>query len=133
MKILELIRLETNIHEGTRGVLRIDKELFCITLELPWKMNRRNISCIPTGQYELFPYESPRFGNTFSLTNVPNRSNILFHYGNTIQDTSGCILLGERLGTINGNRAILNSRKTFIEFMKLVGNKQAHLTILELF
>lgn len=37
---------------------------------------------------------SPKFGKTWEIFKVPNRSEILFHVGNHPQDTHGCILLG---------------------------------------
>src|SRR5690554_544433 len=64
----------------------------CHVLELPWKNNARRISCIPTGRYEAIKHRSPRFGQSFWLLNVPNRSEILIHSGNFHTDTLGCIL-----------------------------------------
>ena len=43
-----------------------------------------------------------------------------FHPGNRVRDTLGCILLGETLGKLKGDRAILNSGKTFDNFMALM-------------
>ncbi len=39
--------------EQTIGSLMMDGEIFCYTLELPWRENRKNISCIPIGDYEV--------------------------------------------------------------------------------
>lgn len=69
----------------------------CLTLEDPWLDNQANISCIPAGEYDCRRIESPRFGDCYEITNVPARSHILFHKGNTIQDTHGCILLGSSI------------------------------------
>lgn len=64
------------------------------TLELSWKQNQRNISCIPTGVYPVKIWESPKFGKCFLVQNVPDRDGILIHAGNSKDDTQGCILIG---------------------------------------
>jgi hypothetical protein len=63
---------------------------------------------------------------------VPGRDKVLFHAGNKIGDTAGCILLGETLGKLAGDRALLNSGATFKAFMdELQGVDEFHLTIRE--
>ena len=77
---------------GTFGVL-IDSDVpFTLTLEDPWLHNQQNVSCIPAGDYKCLPVKSPRFGSTWEITNVVDRTHILFHAGNTTDDTSGCVL-----------------------------------------
>jgi len=45
----------------------------CHTLELPWKDNRRGISCIPDGLYDMALTMSPRFGTRlWEVLDVPN-------------------------------------------------------------
>lgn len=63
---------------------------------------------------------------TFEITGVVNHSNILYHPGNTEQDSEGCILLGaERQGNY-----ILHSKDTFVKFMQLQdGVDQFNLTV----
>jgi len=92
--MLVLNRLCTN-STGTYGVFIYDRKVICHTLELPWKGNLKNQSCIPFGQYtvkKLFGH--PRLGNSFFVDAVPDRSGILIHAGNTMRDTQGCILPG---------------------------------------
>ena len=48
-KINLLLIRDTFTEESTIGRLFINGELFCDTLENPWKDNQRNISCIPDG------------------------------------------------------------------------------------
>ena len=79
------------------------------TLEPPWKENRRNISCIPTGVYTVTHNNSPRFGPTIRVNKVPGRSGILFHAGNDYGDTQGCILPGASLTA--ETQKVLNSRE----------------------
>jgi hypothetical protein len=118
--VLEIIRLEENSEHGTFGVLRINKQVFCVTLELPDKLNATSISSIPAQQYECVRFQSPSFGDTFQVCGVPNRSAILFHAGNTDDNTRGCILLAEHYGKLGIDRAILNSGKTFKRFMQIL-------------
>ena len=94
---LLLIR-DTFTKESTIGKLFINGESFCDTLENPYINNERNVSCIPEGQYKVrlrLPRESATRDYLHLLVqDVPNRSYILFHIGNTAKDTSGCILVG---------------------------------------
>jgi len=114
---LDIIRVE-NSKDGVFGVLLINKKVFCVTLEQIDVNNAKNISCIPSGVYFCERTISPKFGETFNVVDVPNRTQILFHIGNTIKDTKGCILLGERYGTVQGQRGILNSTVAFKKFME---------------
>lgn len=112
----ELIRLETGA-DGTFGVLRLDGKVFCVTLEPPSLENAVNVSCIPVGQYRCRRVQSPRFGETFEVADVPGRTHILLHPGNVTDDTQGCVLLGRHFGLLRGDRAVLNSGRTFDDFM----------------
>ena len=86
----------------------------CVTLELPYLDNQRRVSAIPDGKYYVVPRTSPRFGQHFHVTDVQGRDLILFHAGNWLKDTQGCILVGGRYGDLNkdGIPEILNSRAT---------------------
>lgn len=119
--------------QGTFGTLKIKGEPpFCLTLEPPWKDNQKNISCIPVGTYFCHRVQSPKFGNTFEVRPVENREHILFHWGNRVRNTKGCIMLGEEYGYLAGHPAILSSRRGFNEFMlKLEGEDEFTLIIKE--
>lgn len=87
---LELIR--TYFPNGTNGDILLDGDRLCSTIELPWKENKPQVSCIPEGRYELRKRYTPRFGRHFILMNVPNRSYILLHAANNaLKETRGCI------------------------------------------
>ncbi len=132
--VLELIRLVES-QEGTLGVLRYGKQhIIACTLELTDNENAANISSIPAQQYQCRRVTTPTHGNTFEVTNVPGRTNILFHKGNTSEDTAGCILLGQYFGKLGEHRAVLNSGTTYKKFMSLVAPFDLlHLTIHEHF
>ena len=101
----------SNTMDGVFGVL-LDEQTFplCVTLEESWLNNQRNISCIPEGTYQVRKYSGTRYKEVWKLDNVPNRSAILIHAGNTEYDTQGCILVGRRFGVLSQKRAILDSR-----------------------
>lgn len=132
--IVELIRLEEHNSFGTFGVLKINKSVFCVTLEPADRLNAQNVSSIPAQQYICYRHNSPTFGKTFRVTEVPERANILFHPGNTINHTAGCIIMAEYFGKLKGTRAVLNSGKTFENFMSIMSDIEFfHLTIREVY
>ena len=103
--------------DGTFGVL-LDSNPFALTCEREWLDNKSDVSCIPTGEYICRRVNSLRFGNTFEVMFVKGRTNILFHSGNTEDDSKGCILVGEEFGEVNGKTAVLSSKKGFAEFLE---------------
>lgn len=126
---LTLLRVEEG-DSGTFGVLLIDGEFFCVTLEPPDRDNRECISNIPPGHYECRKVNSPKYGETYEIANVTNRTHILFHAGNTVKHTKGCVLLGKEVGSLRGDRAILNSGATFRRFLYLMdGASKVRLSI----
>jgi hypothetical protein len=79
---------------GTLGVWITDRPLFT-TLELPWKDNQKDISCIPAGTYHITKIYSGHFKrNVFLVNGVPNRDAVEIHVGNTVNDIRGCIVVG---------------------------------------
>ncbi len=119
MTSLILKRIASN-DGGTFGVLVSDGTPFALTLEDPWRDNQKNASCIPDNIYACRRTVSPKFGETFEVTGVPDRSHILLHTGNTEEDTHGCILVGESFGRLNGRPAVLSSKDGFRELMEVL-------------
>lgn len=83
-----------------------DPILSLCTLELPWRDNRSNISCIPEGTYLCYPRQSVKHKLHFELQNVKDRSLILFHQGNFTRDIEGCILVGMNHEDIDGDGVV---------------------------
>jgi len=132
MKIVEILRREENFQYGTFGILSINKEVFCVTLERPDILNKPFESSIPAQQYICKRIVSPKFGETFQIMNVPGRDHVLFHPANLMTELEGCIALAQYFGKLKGDRAVLNSGNTFKEFMKIMENEDKfHLTIVE--
>jgi hypothetical protein len=113
--------------KGTFGKLYIVDERICYTLELPWKDNQPNISCIPAGEYLVTRHESPHFGDVFKVHDVPDRTDILIHIGNYLDDTEGCILVGLK----KNDKAVIASRVAFVKLKTLLGDEPVELTITE--
>lgn len=131
MKQLRLVRV-SEYAGATMGVLCIDGSPDYVTLEDAWRGNERMVSCIPVGRYIVKPRVSPKFGNTWQVTGVPERDHILFHAGNTPKDTNGCILLGLQFGKMGGDPAILASRSAFLQFLdKMSDCKEAELIVID--
>ena len=84
------------------------------------------------GTYKLELSYSPKFKCDLPLitgaTVGPERG-MRIHSGNTLKDSSGCILVGDTIQIdSDGNIKILNSRKTLEKLMNICSNEQ-HLLI----
>lgn len=96
------------------------------SLELPWRDNTRNVSCIPEGEYRCDVFRSERWDKVYEVQNVPGRSAILFHPGNTTADIEGCILLGTTRGMLplpDGDEAVLTSQRAIEEMFDHTSSK----------
>ena len=93
-----LIIRDTFTEKSIIGKLYLNSEFICHTLELPWKENKRSVSCIPRGVYDVRTRTAKESGTRDYLhllvKDVPHRDYILFHYGNEPKDSRGCILTG---------------------------------------
>jgi hypothetical protein len=103
--------------KSTIGELYVNGDKLCYTLELPIK-DALPGSAIPQGIYPVTNRYSPRFGrNVPHVDDIPNRSDILIHWGNYPTDTEGCILVGMTAA----QDFIGESRKAFDELFSIFG------------
>lgn len=128
MKKLVLVRLK-EFADRFLGVLFVfdgleERGKFSV-LELPWRDNAREISCIPDGTYVVSPRHNAKFGDHLIVHKVLNRDFILFHSGNLPEHTHGCILVGLRHGDIDGDGIpdVLSSRTAMGLLAQLVTEK----------
>jgi len=136
---VEIFRLKRS-DQGTEGLL-VSEDFNCRTLELPWRNNRRQISCIPPGIYDVEIRLSNKYGRIYWVRRVPDRTYILIHSGNYAGDKSkglkshvmGCILLGKKSGRLGGQVAVLNSRVAVRNFMEELEYEPFKLRIQEAF
>ena len=82
MKTIKILRIQDDTKQ-TLGMALVFDGIFKVfefkTLELPWKNNERQISCIPKGEYTVEKFNSPTFGNVFLFEDVPDRDMIEMH------------------------------------------------------
>ncbi len=102
------------------------------TLEEPWQSNQRRISCVPAGVYLCTPHgwelnSTKHFKRVWEVRNVPNRTAILIHGGNTLADTEGCILVGLDAGQFRIGR----SQMALTMLRNAIGENPFALTIQE--
>lgn len=111
---MELKLVRGYFPKGTNGNLWNGDKLICHSIELPWKDNKRNISCIPEGRYLIIPRVTEERSLHFMLADVPDRSHILFHpANNALKELQGCIAPVTRL---TGPGKGLESRKASEHF-----------------
>ena len=85
--------------EATLGICDSNGTIICKTLERPDLGNAKDnpnttkneSSCIPEGIYLCKRYSSQKYPNTWEVIGVPNRSKILIHPANTVDQLLGCI------------------------------------------
>lgn len=83
---------------STIGALTLDGRPCGFTLEPP--LSGPPPRAIPEGTYRVELRWSPHFGAFLpGLVDVPGRSDILIHVGNSLVDTEGCILVGTTRAT----------------------------------
>ena len=80
------------------------------TLELPWRFNRPNVSCIPADTYIFKMFDSPKHGMVYEAEAVPGRTSIQIHPANWAKQLLGCIALGRAVGLVEGVEGIMGSR-----------------------
>lgn len=131
MKSATLLR-GPSTDQGTFGTLHTDDGLLEFdTLELPWRDNHADLSCIPAGTYQCVWHHSPSKGWLYLLTGTEPRTEILVHSANFGGDVEkgwqsqlkGCIALGKVMGKLtnmfgNAQNAVLSSRIACEQFYK---------------
>lgn len=117
--MLKIVRC-SEFDGATFGVMMVGDKPEFVTLEESWRDNERMVSCIPQGRYKIQLHRSPKFGVCYKVLDVPERSDILIHVGNTAADTTGCILLGQRFGQVGDRYGISGSRLAMTRFMQLM-------------
>ena len=136
MKRAILLRISENKNQ-TLGRLFVfdglDIAFECCTLELPFKANLRNVSCIPPGEYKTTPRSSEKYKQHYLVENVMLRDYILIHPANYYTQLRGCIAVGYDFYDINadGEHDLTHSRRT-MKHLLAVAPEGFLLTILNL-
>lgn len=132
------LRREKSEDDGTYGVLQFPDGTSLMTIELPWIENKPRISCIPPGTYRCEIKQSPKFGASYEVKNVPGRSAILIHAGNSAgnvekgmkADSLGCILLGMGRGRKGNQKVITGSKAAMQAFYDKMANQPFMLNVI---
>lgn len=134
---VRLERLETGPH-GTFGRLVAPGGFWRYSGELPWLDNASNVSCILPGPsdgprvYNVAWTYSPAFKRMMYLVlDTAPRAGIREHSANFMGDESkgyrkqlnGCIALGEKLGWMGGQKALLLSAPAVRRFEEYMGQR----------
>lgn len=82
-------------------------------------------TCIPAGTYKVEKRYSPKFSpktghEMLWVKDVPGFQYILIHTGNTDDDTEGCLVVGDRIGQLNGQRAVLDSKIAYYKLYEKI-------------
>lgn len=59
--------------------------------------------------------EYPKEHPLVLINNIPNYKRVLIHWGNTVNDTEGCYIVGSTIGETKGLPAVLSSRSKYVE------------------
>ena len=118
---------------GSFGTMLIDGKPFCATCEQPWNKNLANQSCIPVGDYQLLPYDSPANGPTVVFNNpalgiygtpseIPagqqGRSLCEIHIANWPFQLRGCVAVGQQVLDLSPNGMGVNNRAVTMDALK---------------
>jgi hypothetical protein len=142
---LTLTRKNTS-DEGTFGELTSVHGVIFKTGELPWRDNKPSLSSVPRGHYPVKWLWSPKHNrNIYHVVGVQGRdlngqmANIEIHAGNYCGDVTkglksnvlGCILIGNGIGTLGNQEAVLDSQSALSHFETLMNYEEFMLTITE--
>lgn len=144
MKRLVLQR-EPSTDEGTFSVGTFDGDLQWQFIELPWRDNKPNLSCVPAGLYTARIVQSAHFGRAvYLIENVPGRDAIEMHNGNFAGDiTKGfqsdlrgcCSPGGKRDYLINKygipQKAVLDSRLALDQIIEATGGEPIEIEFID--
>lgn len=128
------------MEEGDQGTFGrfVAQSLNLYSGELPDRENRPQVSRIIPGTYQAISTYSPKFGRHLYLIGpVTGRLGIRVHSANLMGDIekgyrsqlNGCISFGERLGWIEGQKALLLSAPAVRRFESFFAHKPFTLEI----
>ena len=106
-------------------------KVLCYTAEDAWRSNARHLSCIPDGDYRVVPRRYHRGGyDAWEVVDVPGRSDILIHRGNSDEHVEGCIVVGRWLACLPGlGLSVARSAEAFGALWLREGGREWRLSI----
>jgi len=132
-----MLRIKSN-NDATLSILSIDGQFECFGLEDEHREEKVvHETRIPAGTYEIKLKKHGGFHQRYSqrfsqfhmgmlhLQDVPGFNDILIHVGNTDDDTSGCILVGNNGNTAGNYLTVTSSTVAYAQVYEKVW-RQAH-------
>lgn len=117
----ELVLQRENTHatlDATPGEVFLDDQHLCWSMELPWRGNEHDRSCIPPGTYALGQHFRTIGGlATLHLEHVPDRAGILIHIANWPHEINGCIGVGKQRTIMGDKYALIRSAQAMREVL----------------
>lgn len=125
--------------KGTYSYLyRENGSKVCCFVELEWLNNQPFKSCVPEGDYQLIPHQSPKYGECYALISPtlgvtlhgPSiRTECLIHPANKPSQLAGCAAPGTEFGLLDGEWCVTHSVNAFKALMEELDGVNATLTI----
>lgn len=140
---MNLTLIRHNAHNCKIGLLYVENELFCYTIDLPYKKNKPFISCIPADVYEVgfrredtpltkeYRERYDYFEYHIEIKNVPGRDYIYIHVGNTIEDLDGCTSVGRSAGVYYVNNSFSTYERLYKRLYKDLENYNVSINIID--
>ena len=145
--LIQVYRYMSNEH-GTLGILKVNGEFRCYTLEDPFRAVKvPGETRIPGGIYRLalrdeggmtrrYEAKYPYHVGMLWLQDVPGFEWVYIHVGNQVEDTEGCILVGRAPNFYNEYPTVANStaayERIYPEISEAVIDGEASIQILEI-
>lgn len=107
-----------------------DQSMPCV--ELPWKDNKSQVSCIPEGEYICKYTLSPRLKvKTYEILGVKDRAGIRVHPANYAYQLKGCVAPGLTEADIDGDGVmdVTSSRAATEKFEKAMNYEDFKLIV----
>lgn len=101
---------------GTIGRVTVPAELFNGTIPLVFHSLEPPIPCLSVGKHQCIYSWSNKFNKHMCFVDDLEHVGIMFHEGNTVKDTEGCVLLGSN----SHDYLLTNSRKALDKFNHVV-------------
>lgn len=120
MSTIQINVLRSYFNDCTYSRIRTDSGFHCFGLELPWRGNENDISCIPEGKYDGYIRYSPnQKRDVITLRDVPDRTWINIEVGNYTRNILGCLIVGDGIRDIDndGTPDVTNSGATHDRLM----------------
>lgn len=119
---LRVERFKSN-KKSTIGLLFVNDVFQCYTLEDEIRPNGFKIwgnTAVPTGTYNLIMSFSNKFQKYLpEILNIKDFKGVRIHTGNTIEDTHGCLLVGEKTDGVTISQSVIAFDKLMYKILPI--------------